>query len=100
MNYYNEEKKMKKIALFFLCLASMNSFAGAVEDAIEAIEKERNAHCVRISQSLFVKCIGQPKTCFYNMKFRCTSPETTFEAKLKVVEDIRGDLKVRKVIIK
>lgn len=79
---------MKALLIIVSLLAMSSTFAGPIEDAVLKVEVERNARCIQTTRTVFSKCIGNPATCFYNIKYKCLSPEKDFTLKVKVRETI------------
>jgi hypothetical protein len=89
---------MKTIAIAGLVCLTFNVYAGSVHEAVRKIEIERNAKCVETSRSLFSKCFGSPKTCYYSIKYKCISNQNDFRLKVKVRDNASGSIVRVKVI--
>ena len=78
---------MNKLIIFSSLFMAFSAFAGPIEDAVQKVETERNARCVQTTRAIFSKCLGNPATCFYSIKYKCLSPEKDFSLKVKVREN-------------
>jgi hypothetical protein len=76
-----------------------SAFAGPIEDAVQKVEIEKNARCAQVSRTIFSKCIGNPATCFYSIKYKCLSADKDFDLKVKVRENYLETV-VTKIVIK
>jgi hypothetical protein len=90
---------MKALVTIVSLLAISSTFAGVIEDAVQKVETERNARCLQTTRTIFSKCIGNPSTCFYNIKYKCVSPEKDFTLKVKVRETMTSTV-VTGIVIK
>lgn len=77
---------MKYLLILSLACLSLPVFANPIDEAVRAVEIEKNAICTHTRSSSFSKCFGIPKTCFYSVKFRCENNDGTFGLKVKVKE--------------
>ncbi len=75
---------MKYILAAALVSFSFSSFASELEDVVRKVEIEKNANCIKKSESPISMCFGQIPTCLYNVKFKCISSEGDFKLKVKM----------------
>lgn len=75
---------MKNLLVLAVAFISLNSFAGAIEDAVKAVEVERNAQCTYLNSSTLKKCFGYTNNCFYSVNYKCLSNDGAFGLKVKV----------------
>ncbi len=90
---------MKALVTIVSLFAMSSTFAGVIEEAVQKVEAEKNARCIQTTRTIFSKCIGNPGTCFYSIKYKCLSPEKDFTLKVKVRETMTSTV-VTGIVIK
>jgi len=75
---------MKYILAAAFLSFSFSSFASELEEVVRKVEIEKNANCIKRSESPMSMCFGNIPTCLYNVKFQCISTEGDFKLKVKM----------------
>jgi hypothetical protein len=100
MLIYLKETHMKLLAIVLFSIFTTASFASDLSSTIKDIEMDKNAKCTETSTSwglCFGIAPGTGGTCFYSVKFDCTSNSGDFGLKVKM-KSVFGKTSVRKVI--
>lgn len=75
---------MKSLLASVLLVISFSSFASDLEEVVRKVEIEKNANCIKKSESPISMCFGQVPTCLYNVKYDCISTNGDFKLKVKM----------------